>query len=220
MGSHMRIGLFGGTFNPVHLGHLRSAEEVRESFQLQQVFFIPSANPPHKEGKDIISSIHRIEMVRLAVEECPGFSVSDIEMERPGKSYSIETIDHFNELYGPGSMLFFIMGMDAFADIVTWKDYRGLFSRCNFVITTRPGYAIMDLKTILSPDLVSEFSLVPEENRFVHISKFSVYFREVTSLTISSSCIRERVKENTSVRFLAPDKIIEYIKTQGLYKES
>ena len=216
----MRIGLFGGTFNPIHLGHLRSAEEIRESFQLQRVVFIPSANPPHKEEKDIISSIHRIKMVNLAIEGNPGFSASDIEIKRPGKSYSIETVDHFNREYGSDSTLFFIIGMDAFADIVTWKDYVDLFSLCNFVVTTRPGYAVTDLESILPSKVIGDFFPVPKEDRFAHISNFSLYFQDISPLDISSSLIREMIKKNKSVQYLLSENVIRYIKLHGLYKDS
>ncbi len=216
----MQIGLFGGTFNPIHLGHLRSAEEIQESFQLQQIVFIPSANPPHKEGRDIISPLHRIEMVNLAIAGNPAFSTSEVEISRPGKSYSIETIDRFKEMQGKGLTLFFIMGMDAFTEIITWKDYVSLFSRCNFVVTTRPGYAVTDIETILPSDVAGEFSYIPEEDRFSHISNFSLYFRDITPLNISSSVIRRRIKEKKSVRYLLPQAVVEYIKLHGLYKDS
>ncbi len=216
----MQIGLFGGTFNPIHLGHLRSAEEIQESLQLQQIVFIPSANPPHKEGRDIISPLHRIEMVNLAIAGNPAFSASEIEIRRPGKSYSIETIDRFKEMQGSGLTLFFIMGMDAFTEIVTWKDYVSLFYRCNFVVTTRPGYAVTSLETILPSDVAGEFFYIPEEDRFSHISNFSLYFRDITPLNISSSVIRRRIKEKKSVRYLLPQAVVEYIKLHGLYKDS
>jgi len=216
----VRIGLFGGTFNPIHLGHLRSAEEIRESFQLQQVVFIPSAFPPHKEGKEIISPIHRIEMVNIAIEGNPGFSASDIETKRPGKSYSIETIDHFNTIHCSDLTLFFIMGIDAFNDITTWKDYTYLFSCCNLVVTTRPGYKVTSLKTVLPADVTGDFSYVPEEGRFDHISNFSLYFQDITLMDVSSSIIRKRIKEGRSIHYLLPEKVIEYIKIHRLYQDS
>ncbi|RJP59591.1 MAG: nicotinate-nucleotide adenylyltransferase [Deltaproteobacteria bacterium] len=216
----LRVGLFGGTFNPIHLGHLRSAEEVRELFNLQQVIFIPSANPPHKQGKNIISPIHRMEMVNLAIEGNQGFSVSDIEIKRHGKSYSIETIDYIRKIHGSDLILFFIMGIDAFTEISTWKDYINLFSRCNFVVTTRPGYSLTNLGTVLPPDVAGNFSYSSEEDRFIHASNFSLYFRDITHLDISSSAVRKRIKENMSIRYLLPEKVIEYIKGHGLYKDS
>ena len=215
----MRIGLFGGTFNPIHFGHLRSAEEIRESFQLEQIVFIPSAVPPHKEGSGIICPNHRAKMVETAIKENPGFSLSDIEIIRPGKSYSIETIDHFNRNYGSDSTLFFIMGMDAFAEIATWKDYKDLFSICNFIVTTRPGCTIFHPADMLPSGMAGEFSYVSEESRFVHASAFSLFIKEVTSLDISSSLIRKRIKENRSVRYFLPQAVIDYIYQNGLYRD-
>jgi len=220
MEDYLRVGLFGGTFNPIHLGHLRSAEEIRELFNLQRVIFIPSANPPHKQGKDIISPIHRMEMVNLAIEENQNFSVSDIEIKRPGKSYSIETIDHIRKIHGSDLALFCIMGIDAFTEISTWKDYINLFSCCNFVVTTRPGYSLINLGTVLPADVAEDFSYLPEEDRFIHASNFSLCFRDITHLDISSSVVRKKIKENRSTRYLLPEKVIEYIKQHGLYKDS
>ncbi|MFH2013050.1 MAG: nicotinate-nucleotide adenylyltransferase [Pseudomonadota bacterium] len=220
MEDYLRVGLFGGTFNPIHLGHLRSAEEVRELFNLKQVIFIPSANPPHKQGKDIISPIHRMEMVNIAIEENQSFSVSDIEIKRQGKSYSIETIDHIRQINDSDLTLFFIIGIDAFTEISTWKDYTNLFSRCNFVVTTRPGYSLTNLEIVLPADVAGNFTYSSKEDRFIHPSNFSLYFRDITNLDISSSVVRKRIKENRSVRYFLPEKVIEYIQGHGLYKDS
>jgi nicotinate-nucleotide adenylyltransferase len=216
----LRIGLFGGTFNPIHTGHLRSAEEIRELFELKRIVFIPSAIPPHKDEMGIISPSHRIEMVNLAIEGNPDFSSSDIEIKRSGKSYSIETINHFKMMHGSDLVLFFIMGMDAFIDISTWKDCVYLFSCSNFVVTTRPGYHRIKLEDILPFDVVRDFSYHPEEDRFIHTSNLSLYFRDITHLDISSSMIRKRIKEELSIRYLLPERVIEYIKVNGIYKDS
>ncbi|MEI9477177.1 MAG: nicotinate-nucleotide adenylyltransferase [Deltaproteobacteria bacterium] len=132
-----RIGLFGGTFNPIHLGHLRGAEDIRESFGLDRVVFLPAAIPPHKLRDDVIEPRPRLEMVKLATLANPFFSVSDVEIERSGKSYSIDTLRYFRERQ-PDSF-FFILGMDAFVEIETWKEYQKLFSLCNFIVMARPG---------------------------------------------------------------------------------
>jgi nicotinate-nucleotide adenylyltransferase len=159
-------------------------------------------------------------MVNLAIEGNQGFSVSDIEIKRHGKSYSIETIDYIRKIHGSDLILFFIMGIDAFTEISTWKDYINLFSRCNFVVTTRPGYSLTNLGTVLPPDVAGNFSYSSEEDRFIHASNFSLYFRDITHLDISSSAVRKRIKENMSIRYLLPEKVIEYIKGHGLYKDS
>ena len=123
----MRVGLFGGTFNPVHWGHLRAAEEIRVMFDLTQVIFIPTNIPPHKGSEEVIPAHHRLRMLDLAVEGNPYFFTSDVELKRPGKSYSIETISHFKHTFGEGLALFFILGIDAFLEITSWKNYQELF---------------------------------------------------------------------------------------------
>ncbi|MDY6854995.1 MAG: nicotinate-nucleotide adenylyltransferase [Thermodesulfobacteriota bacterium] len=216
----MRIGLFGGTFNPIHVGHLRSAEEIRELFRLRQIVFVPSAIPPHKDEMEIISPFHRIEMVNLAIEDNPVFSSSDVEIKRPGKSYSIETINHFKTMHSSDLELFFIMGIDTFKDISTWKDYGSLFSCSNFVVTTRPGYQRPKLEGILPLEVVRDFSYYPEEDRLIHISSLSIYFRDITHLDISSSMIRRRIEGGSSIRYLLPERVIEYIQVNGIYRDS
>ena len=122
----MRLGLFGGTFDPVHWGHLRSAEEVRESCALDEVCFVPCGAPPHRSAKPAAAARHRLEMVRLAVEDNPGLNVSDTEVARPGNSYSIDTVRRFSKDLTPADSLYFILGLDAFLLIDGWKDWREL----------------------------------------------------------------------------------------------
>ncbi len=136
----MRIGIMGGTFNPIHYGHLNSAAEITGMFRLEKVIFIPTFIPPHKNVKDIIEPQHRLKMTELAVESDPGFSVSSIEIDRKGLSYSIETINELKRIYSREVELFFIMGIDAFLEIHSWKDVKGLFQSCNFIVSTRPDY--------------------------------------------------------------------------------
>ena len=132
-----KIGLFGGTFNPIHLGHLRGAEEVRECCGLDEIIFIPAATPPHKEAGEVIEATHRLEMLRLATRTNPHFSVSTVELERRGTSYSIDTIRFFLEK--DQGALSFILGRDAFVEIETWREYPTLFSLCSFIVMARPG---------------------------------------------------------------------------------
>ena len=135
----MKIGLFGGTFDPIHWGHLRSAEEVGETFRLDRVYFIPASLPPHKRGQTTTPARDRLQMVRLAVARNPRFSVSTVELARPGVSYSIDTIREFAAKLRKADSLYFIIGLDAFREIGTWKDFAEIFSLCNFIVTSRPG---------------------------------------------------------------------------------
>jgi len=134
----MRIGIFGGTFNPIHCGHLRSAEYVREAFSLDRVYFVPAARPPHKSREEIVSAEHRLRMVELAVADNPCFAASSIELERAGPSYSIDTIRYFLSTLRPAALAF-IVGIDAFRELSSWKEYETIPALCDIVVTSRPG---------------------------------------------------------------------------------
>lgn len=206
----------GGTFNPVHLGHLRAAEEVAESFELMRVIFIPAAKPPHKGDGEIIPFIHRWRMLELAVGGNLRFELSDLENQRPGKSYSVETLTQLNgEL---GEELYFVLGLDAFLELPTWKRYRDLFSLCHFVVVTRPGYSSTALNSMLRTQVSERYSFDTKVRGFVHPRFTSVYHREVTLLDISSSRIRGFLASGRSVRYLLPEKVEAYIYQQGLYQ--
>jgi nicotinate-nucleotide adenylyltransferase len=213
---NINVGLFGGTFNPIHWGHLRSAEEIREHFNLSEVIFIPVHIPPHKKP-GVISSQHRFGMVKRAIRGNPFFKVSDIELRRPGKSYSIDTIRHFHGLSGNRRELFFIMGSDAFREISTWKDYPDFFSTCNFVIMVRPGTHDVAIKKFLPRSIQKHFVYKKGESRFVHASGYSICLYRVTPLDISSSEIRNRVQAGQSITYLLPAAVEQYISRQHLY---
>lgn len=213
----MRVGLFGGTFNPVHWGHLRSAEEIRELFNLEQVIFIPTNISPHKKSQELVSPHHRLTMLTLAVEGNPFFSASDIELKRAGTSYSIETMNYFKKTAQEELVPFFIVGVDAFLEISTWKKYQELFSLCNFIVMTRPGYAIKEQEQLIPHQVKKEFSYCPDERRFIHSSQFSIYLAEITALDISSQSIRTQVKNRRSVTYLLPHAVENYIEEHVLY---
>ena len=145
----LRLGLFGGTFNPMHYGHLRSAEEVCEVLGLTRLWFIPAGHPPHKTTRGITPFEMRLEMSRLAVGDHPVMSVSDLEGRRPGRSYSIETLRQIRQEVGPAWELYFILGLDAILEIATWKDYKDLFTLSDFVVLDRPGYDRQRLGEVL-----------------------------------------------------------------------
>ncbi len=214
----MRIGIFGGTFNPIHVGHLRAAEEIRERFDLKRVVFIAAAVPPHKEVEGGIPGEHRMEMVRLAISGNPHFSLSDIELKRPGKSYSIATIQFFRQKYGSDSEMFFILGMDAFLEIGTWKSFQKLFSLCHFIVMTRPGFDKPFSARILPPEIADAFVYDEGENRFVHRDGYSIYLQGVTFLDISSTRIREEISKGRSVQYLLPPEVEHYIKRHHFYQ--
>jgi nicotinate-nucleotide adenylyltransferase len=213
-----RLGILGGTFNPIHLGHLRSAEETREALALSHTYFVPSFIPPHKEGKDPVAAHHRLHMVELAVADQPFFSPSAVELERGGKSFSIDTIRHFLTSFSPAA-LYFIMGLDAFREIHTWKDYPTIFSLCNVIVTSRLGCPQVPLTQLIPVALQGEFCYDPATAwRYTHTSGHILAFCPITRLDISSSAIRKRVQQGKSIRYLVPRQVEEYIAAHGLYQ--
>jgi nicotinate-nucleotide adenylyltransferase len=212
-----RVGLFGGTFNPIHFGHLRPAEEIGEEFDLDPVLFIPAAAPPHKKKEGILSAPLRLEMVRLAVSDNPRFSASGVELERPGKSYSIQTIEHFRREFGPEARLHFILGLDAFLEINTWKDFPVFFHLCHFVVMTRPGFEKKFSREHLPVELAEDFCYDTRTMGYAHVSGFFVYPREITALDISSTRIRDFLAAGRSVRYLLPGPVEAFIRRNQLY---
>jgi len=214
------VGIMGGTFNPVHYGHLRAAEEVAESLLLSQVIFMPAAQPPHKSEVGLAAFAHRYRMLELAVAGNPLFALSDLERQRTGKSYSVETLTQLSTLYGKGEELYFLLGLDAFLELPTWKSYRELFTLCHFVVVARPGYSATSLDTMLQAQVSNKYSFDRQVDGFIHPSRNTVYYREVTVLDISSSTIRELLAKGRSVRYLVPEKVEAYIYQQGLYRNN
>jgi nicotinate-nucleotide adenylyltransferase len=212
----MRIGILGGTFNPIHLAHLRSAEEVRETQQLDRVLFVPSATPPHKRGNGLAAAAHRLAMARLATRGNPFFRVSTIEIERRGRSYSVDTL---RALRGraPGAQFFFIMGMDAFREISTWKEYRSLFALCNLIVTSRPAYDDAPLLSALPVAVRREFCYRERTKRLEHRTGNQIIFQRISDLDISASTIRHRLHRGLSVRYLVPAAVERYILQHRLY---
>ncbi|MEW6664844.1 MAG: nicotinate-nucleotide adenylyltransferase [Thermodesulfobacteriota bacterium] len=215
----MRIGLLGGTFDPIHLGHLRMAEEVGEELSLERVYLIPSASPPHKDKKPLTPFRHRFAMARLAAAESPLLEVTDMEGRRRGLSYSIETLKEFERLFQPGLELFFIVGMDAFLEIESWRDYAELFDYAHFVVIQRPGVPPERLDPFLR-SLGLGFRDDPKEGNFVAPSGKRLIPMEATLMEISSTKIRQRVAEGKSIRFLVPDSVRSYIAKEGLYRRN
>ncbi len=213
-----RLGLFGGTFNPIHYGHLRTAEEVVEALRITRLWFIPAALPPHKTARQIPSFEVRLELTRLAVGRHPRMMVSDIEGRRPGKSYSIETLRQVREEYGREWELYFILGLDAILEITTWKDYAELFTLCNFVVLDRPGYDRSQLEALLRREVHPLFQLLEGGTGFQHPSGYQVLFLSTTLLDISATRIRRLVGEGRSIRYLLPEKVRRYIIKNKLYR--
>ena len=218
----MKIGILGGTFDPIHYGHLYIAEEVRQAADLDKVLFIPSAQPPHKSDCIVTPPEHRLEMARLATFGNPFFEVLPIEIEMGGKSYSVRTVERLHEKYGGRADLYFITGVDAFAEIATWFDVERLLTLCHFVVTSRPGFPFRRIEAV--PHIQAEtVDLLKEmDNGRLFAATTLETGRELIllntlQLDISATDLRSRVRSGRSIRYLLPDAVESYIMAHSFY---
>lgn len=193
----MNIGLFGGTFDPIHIGHLVAAEQAREQLKLDEVWFIPAPTPPHKDGCAVSPADHRLHMVQLAVADHPKFRVSRLEFERDGDSYTVDTISVLRERY-PGHSFFFIVGTDMVADLPNWHRIRDLVTMVRFVGLQRPGFRRPNL-----PHYIAD----------------RVLYADMLAMDLSATHIRNRVKKEQSIRYVVPDCVRYYIEEHRLYEK-
>ncbi len=212
----MRLGILGGTFDPIHLGHLRTAEEVGQGLDLEKVCLVPSASPPHKTEEPVTPFDHRLSMTRLAIVGSSLLNAMDLEGNRAGPSYSIETLKEFHAIFKPDPDLFFILGIDAFLEINTWKEFKRLFDYAHFVIISRPGYKMEKIEPFLMKSGL-EIKKNREADSFLMKSGKTLTLKETTLMDISSTRIREMVQKGKSIRFLVPDAVRDYITEKGLY---
>jgi nicotinate-nucleotide adenylyltransferase len=213
------IGLFGGTFDPIHFAHLRLAEEVAENFGLEQVRLIPAAVPPHR-GRPSASPEHRLAMTRLAIEGNPRFSVDPRELGRSGPSYTIDTLTETRNESG-GQPLCLLMGADAFAALTTWHRWEDLFDLAHVIIARRPGFPLEQLAASLPDPLRTHYEnrLENDPARLTLAPAGGLFTHELTALDVSATAVRELIRRNASLRYLLPDAVIAYIHTHELYKE-
>ena len=197
--NHKRIGIMGGTFDPIHYGHLVTAEAARSKFNLDTVVFVPTGRPPHKK-ENSADAEKRYLMVLLATVTNPYFHVSRSEIDREGYSYTYDTICEFKQLYGADAELFFITGLDAVLEMLTWKNADKLIEMCNFIAASRPGYDLTDID-----GLPANF-------------RGKIELMQVPALSISSTDIRRRMREEKPIKYLLPEAVETYIKKVGLYQ--
>ena len=195
----MKIGIIGGTFDPIHFGHLRIAEEARIQMELDKVVFVPNGVPSHKDCSAVTPAEVRFEMTQLATESNPDFEVTRIEIDRPGKSYTFDTLSAF-QLANPDSELFFIIGMDSVTEIPSWYRWQDITRMATFVAAERPGFEFEDIRKTIPMELSSR-----------------VMPLKTPQLEISATDIRNRVCANSSIRYLLPHSVIELIYKQNLY---
>ena len=200
-GGRARLGIMGGTFDPIHIGHLACAEQAREAYDLDGVVFVPAGNPVFKKDRPVTPAAERLEMCRIATRSNPAFDVSAIEIERGGDTYTVDTLRELRGHYPGNVELFFITGADAVAHIVQWRESAAIADLARLIAVTRPGYA-----------LTAERKREIEEH-----GRFDVTYLEVTALAVSSSDLRARVRAGRSIRYLVMQRVLDYIAAHGLY---
>jgi nicotinate-nucleotide adenylyltransferase len=197
----MRLGVFGGTFDPIHHGHLVAAEEVRARLGLDRVLFVPAGMQPLKLDQDVTPSVHRVAMVELAIASNPGFALSRVDVDRDGPSYTADTLELLTREWGSETELFFIMGMDSLADILTWKDPGRIIRLARIIVVGRPGFrANLDRLDEAIPGAAQR-----------------VQFVDAPRLEISSSDLQRRVREGLPIRYQVPESVEDYICRHALY---
>jgi len=197
-----RLGIMGGTFDPIHHGHLVTAEEALVQFNLDRVVFMPTGRPATKLDQPVTEPEHRYLMTVLATAANPDFEVSRLEIDRPGVTYTVDTLDSLAREYGPSAELFFITGADAVWEILTWKDADRVADLATFIAATRPGYDLAAARA----------------EHEAAASTFRIEYIEVPALAISSTDIRHRVAEKRPIRYLTPEPVVSYIRKTGLYR--
>lgn len=213
----VKYGIFGGTFDPIHMGHLRTAEEMLQELGFTKVFLVPAATPPHKGRISVSEFRHRYNMAKMAVGRSTTLEVLDLEAKRQGPSYSVDTLRELNSSLGPENDLHFILGLEAFFEIHTWKEYHRLFELCHLVLVDRKGYYFDQVSPYLEK---LRIKIRPTEDpaRFVFTSGKNLIHKKVTQMDISSTQIRALIKKKKSIRFLVPDQVMGYILQNGLYE--
>jgi len=196
------LGVLGGTFDPIHHGHLVAAQEAWWQLGLEKVLFLPAGLPPHKRGRRISAAAHRLRMAELAIAGKPHFAVSRVDLERQGPSFTLDTLLLLRKEVGPEEALFFIEGADSLADILKWHEPQGILELCELAVVRRPGVTIDLAKLeVRLPGLTSK-----------------VHWIEMPWLDISSSDVRARVKQGKPISYLVPDRVEEYVSAQSLYR--
>jgi len=217
----MRIGLFGGTFNPIHIGHIKVSAEIKEAFKLDTIYIIPSATPPHKKSKGIADARDRLEMTRLAVSRLEGYNVSDIELKRSGPSYTVDTINQLKKTLSADASLYLILGTDAFLEIDTWMSYKELFNMLPFIVMSRPKKSsivtLEQLDSYILNNVSKSYAFQRQKNRFVDNRYRPIYIFNVAPYDISSTDIREKIRKRKPIGDMVPEKVENYIRKKGLY---
>lgn len=224
-----RVGILGGTFDPPHLGHLLLAETIREDFALEEVLFIPSNEPPHKERPDLTPATHRYAMVVAATLHNPAFSPSPVEVNRPGRSYSVDTLRVLREEYGDDVELYFVAGLDAFLEIRTWKSYEELLEQAHLIVVSRPSNSFDKVQEVLPEEFhdrvvdVRRGDVAPQERGGAmpqgeeDPDGLGIYLSDAVYLDVSGTEIRKRAASGLSVRYRVTPEVERYLRAHDLY---
>lgn len=214
--SARRLGVFGGTFDPIHVAHLRCAEEAREQLGLHQVLFVPAADPPHKTRR-VTPAAHRLAMVRLAIADNPAFRVSTIEIERGGRSFTVDTLRALRARLPRATALTLLIGLDAFLEIDTWKEYRALFGLADLAVWSRPPHRVGPPRALLPVAARQDFCYRRGRRILQHRTGNQIRLLTVTALDVSASAIRLRLRRGRSIRYLVPPAVERYLSRHRLY---
>ncbi|MDB5108491.1 MAG: nicotinate-nucleotide adenylyltransferase [Candidatus Binatus sp.] len=212
----MRVGIFGGSFNPIHFGHLRAAEEAREALALDLVYFVPAASPPHKVEGELAPADHRMQMVRLATKGNRHFMASDVEIRRTGRSYTIDTVRHYLATLRQPATLYLLMGADQFSELETWKDPEELVRLCNIAVHSRP------LSDAPGPPRISvaalkRFGYTEEDDHYLQPGGKTLSFLDTTFFPVSATEIRRKLQRGKSINYLIPGDVVDYIQRHQVY---
>ena len=208
--------MYGGTFDPVHTGHLEIARRVSELFEIEKLLFIPAQMAPHKIGRPVTEPIHRYAMLALATQNDPRLSISTFELDAPNRRYTVDTIEHFQRLFGDRSELFFIMGADSWSEITSWREWERLLTMTNHIVVTRPGY-----EPVTSHVGAIAGRVVDMRSNKRAVGRQGIFFTDVVMNDVSATNIRRLASEGRTEKLkgLVPDQVLEYIRKYGIYRE-
>jgi nicotinate-nucleotide adenylyltransferase len=213
----LSIGIFGGTFDPIHFGHLRLAEELASALGLAEVRFIPAGQPPHRVSPRT-DAVHRLQMTRLAITGNPRFMIDDREIVEPRASYTFDTLTSLRQELGTDLPLWLLMGADAFLGLTTWKNWQQLFDLAHIAVAHRPGYRLSQSDAL--PDALQRELQQRSCAALPDTPAGSVFLKPVTALDISATAIRHHLSSGTGARYLVPDSVLDYIQQHNLYTAS
>ena len=218
MCAQKRIALYGGTFDPVHAGHVAVARRVSQLFEIEKVLFIPAQMAPHKIGRPVTEPIHRYAMLALATQDDPQLSISTFELDAPDRCYTVDTVGHFQRVLGDATELFFIMGADSWSEITTWREWERLLSMTNHIVVTRPGYEPVTTHVGKLSDRIVDARGGKSPSRTEGAKK--IYFTDVVMKDVSATNIRRLASEGRveELAGLVPGPVLEYIKKSGIYR--